>query len=362
MSPEKPVKMPKEQSFSAGKEHDKVLTISREELIEKYNSEEETKRYFPQKPLASPQVSPAVSPAAMPTTPGPSAPFPAVMETTTVTRQERLEESSFELPPSYNETAVVLLVRDPYWVYAYWDFREELKAELSRIFGGWEKVPLTLRVYNLSRRQPGTGEPEFFDLSINHYANNWYINVGEPDKEYQVDLGYYTLDGQFRTLARSNKVTTPRDSISPIIDEEWMIVEEKFRRLYRLAGGAGWGESSVELVESLLKRLEREIGSGVVSSISSPAGVRPRERRFWLVLDAELIVYGATEPDASLTLQGRPVKLRPDGTFTVRMALPDGTQTIPVTAVSPDGEETITITTQVTRETGQALITGRERV
>ena len=138
-----------------------------------------------------------------------------------------------------------------------------------------------------------------------------------------------------------------------------MIVEEKFRRLYRLASGAGWGESSVELVEALIKRLEREAGSGVVSSISSPVGVRPRERRFWLVIDTELIVYGATEPDASLTLQGRPVKLRPDGTFTVRMALPDGIQTIPVTAVAKDGEETITITTRVTRETGQPVKTGR---
>ena len=88
-------------------------------------------------------------------------------------------------------------------------------------------------------------------------------------------------------------------------------------------------------------------------------GVRPRERRFWLVIDTELIVYGATEPDASLTLQGRPVKLRPDGTFTVRMALPDGIQTIPVTAVAKDGEETITITTRVTRETGQPVKTGR---
>jgi hypothetical protein len=347
LSPEKPAKMPKEQPFSAEKEHDKVLTITREELMGKFHSEEETKRYFSQKAL--------VSPTATPTPPDPSTPLSAVMETKTITRQERLEESGFELPPSYNETAVVLLVRDPYWIYAYWDFREELKAELSRTFAGWEKVPLTLRVYNLSRRQPGTGEPEFFDISINHLANNWYINVGEPDKEYQVDLGYYTLDGKFHTLARSNKVTTPRDSVSPVIDEEWMIVEEKFRRLYRLASGAGWGESSVELVESLIKRLEREAGSGVVSSISSPVGVRPRERRFWLVLDAELIVYGATEPDASLTLQGRPVNLRPDGTFTVRMALPDGTQTIPVTAVSRDGGETITITTQVTRETGQQI-------
>ena len=129
------------------------------------------------------------------------------------TRQERLEESGFELP-SYNETAVVLLVRDPYWIYAYWDFREELKAELSQTFAGWEKVPLTLRVYNLSRRQPGTGEPEFFDISINHLANNWYINVGELAQEYQVDLGYYTLTENFTPLPGPTK-SPPRATVCP---------------------------------------------------------------------------------------------------------------------------------------------------
>lgn len=342
MSPEKLAKMPKEQLLSEEKKLKEEPKIARGDLAEKlqqtaFHSEDGAKRYFSQKTAGPPD---------------PSTPFP-LMETETIVKQERLEESEFELPPSYNETAVVLLVRDPYWIYAYWDFRAELKAELSRMFEGWEKVPLTLRVYNLSRRKPGTGEPEFFDISVNHFANNWYINVGEPGREYQVDLGYYSLDGKFRLLARSNMVTTPRDSISQVIDEEWMIVEEKFRRLYRLAGGAGWGESSVEIVESLLKRLEREAGSGVVSSISSPAGIPPRERRFWLVLDTELIVFGATEPNASLFLQGRPVKLRSDGTFTVRMALPDGLQTIPVTARSHDGEDSITITTCVSRETSK---------
>ena len=82
MNPEKPVKMPKEQPFSAEKDH-KVLTITREELAGKFQSEEETKRYFSQKTL---------------TPPDPSTPFPAVMETETVIKQERREESSFELP------------------------------------------------------------------------------------------------------------------------------------------------------------------------------------------------------------------------------------------------------------------------
>ena len=65
---------------------------------------------------------------------------------------------------------------------------------------------------------------------------------------------------------------------------------------------------------------------------------------FHFEIDAELmIVYGATEPNAKVTLQGEPVQLRPDGTFTVRFSLPDARQIIPAVAASPDGVEERTI-------------------
>ena len=75
--------------------------------------------------------------------------------------------------------------------------------------------------------------------------------------------------------------------------------------------------------------------------------------QFGFQLDAELIVYGATEPNARVTLQGQPVKLRPDGTFTIRFSLPDGRQIIPAVAVSPDGIEERTIVLAVERNTRQ---------
>jgi hypothetical protein len=52
-----------------------------------------------------------------------------------------------------------------------------------------------------------------------------------------------------------------------------------------------------------------------------------------------LIVYGATEPDARVTIADRLVKLRPDGTFSFRFALPDGRYDLPAQAASADGHE-----------------------
>ena len=70
-----------------------------------------------------------------------------------------------------------------------------------------------------------------------------------------------------------------------------------------------------------------------------------------MVVNTELIVYGATEPDAKVTVQGQPITLRPDGTFSLRYALPDGKQVIPVEGTSSDEVETITITPIVSKET-----------
>jgi len=78
---------------------------------------------------------------------------------------------------------------------------------------------------------------------------------------------------------------------------------------------------------------------------------KAKERNFWLMVDCELIVYGATEPDAKVTVQGKPIRLRPDGTFTLRYYLPDSKQVIPVKAVSADKIDERVITPIVTRET-----------
>ncbi|MFE4104969.1 DUF4912 domain-containing protein [Almyronema epifaneia] len=88
--------------------------------------------------------------------------------------------------------------------------------------------------------------------------------------------------------------------------------------------------------------------SGVGFSASAPP-IRPRQ--FWLIADAELIVYGATEPDATVTIGGRPIKLNPDGTFRFQMSFQDGMIDYPILAVASDGEQTRSIHMKFNRET-----------
>jgi hypothetical protein len=95
-------------------------------------------------------------------------------------------------------------------------------------------------------------------------------------------------------------------------------------------------------------------GAAVTSPHGRPAVQAPQpsaERGFWLSVQTELVVSGATEPDARVTIQGIPIPLRADGTFTVRFELPDGEQVVPVIAVSRDGTFEREITPRVVRET-----------
>jgi hypothetical protein len=98
---------------------------------------------------------------------------------------------------------------------------------------------------------------------------------------------------------------------------------------------------SFEISEWLRKRLLHEMGSAAISSLFSPFGASwSRKKGFWLNINAELIIYGATEPDAKVTIEGKEVKLRPDGTFSFHCAFPDGGYSLPIKAVSSDKSDT----------------------
>ena len=261
-------------------------------------------------------------------------------------------KKEFRFPPGYGDNRIVLLVRDPWWVFSYWEIRNDKEEDiLNKIRNSGDSPERSvLRVYDVTGLAfNGKNAHSFFDIDLKGLANNWYINVGTPDRSWVVDIGIVTKRGGFYLLARSNAIRTPRFGMSDQLDAEWMMPEEEYWKMFGLSGGFGVGKGSLEVREMLKKRLEEQISSAAISSAASFYR-KPPERKFWLVVNTELIVYGATEPDAKVKVQGKAVKLKSDGTFTLRFALPDGKQVIPVEAVSFDGIDHRTITPVVTRK------------
>ena len=64
-----------------------------------------------------------------------------------------------------------------------------------------------------------------------------------------------------------------------------------------------------------------------------------------------MVIHGTTHSDARVTLQGEPLKLRADGSFSVRVDLPNRRQVIPLVASTKDGVEQRTIVLAVERNT-----------
>ena len=253
-----------------------------------------------------------------------------------------------DLPFGYDQDKIILQVRDPRWIHSYWELRnqtiEGLKNRLGEDFYRAKKI---LRVYDVTNIIfDGFNANSFFDIQYNDFANSWYIDTNGPGRSWCVDLGLMLADGRFITILRSNVVKTPLDSPSSITDEEWMIPDDVFARLYGM--GFGLGRSS-PVGRAWQERIKQGLFSSGLSS--SPVKKEVRERSFWMKVDCELIVYGATQADAKVTVQGVPINLRPDGTFTLRYYLPDSKQIIPVKATSADKLEERTITPIITRET-----------
>jgi hypothetical protein len=256
--------------------------------------------------------------------------------------------------PGEGKDRLIVMVRDSYWLHAYWELsRQGVERARAALGQQWHATRPILRLLQISSNGTATAaESQVRDIEIHGGVNNWYVDVQDPPKSYRMEIGYRSAGGKFFVLARSNVVSTPRPGSKDAIDENWSAVAEDYDKIYALSGGYSPDGASVELQELFEERLRRPMGSPMVTHYATPVdGLVNRKREFSFELDAELIVYGVTEPNAHVTLQGDPVKLRPDGTFTVRFSLPNCRQVIPAVACSADGVEQRTVVLAVERNT-----------
>ncbi len=262
---------------------------------------------------------------------------------------------SKSLPNGYGKDRIVIMVRDPYWLHAYWELTHQSVQRAEAALGqDWHGSKPIIRLCDVSAHDTtSTAEAVIRDIEIHGGCNNWYVEVGQPPKSYRIDIGYVSKRGQFYVLARSNIVSTPKAGVSDTVDENWTDLDPKQAdRIYAMSSGydPSAGDSLI-LKQFMEERLRRPLGSPTLSSFGSGAFPAQKDRKFFFALDAELIVFGRTEPNARVMLQGEPVKLRPDGTFTMRYSFPDGRQIIPAVAASADGVEERTIILAVERNT-----------
>lgn len=113
----------------------------------------------------------------------------------------------FPIPDQYPETSIHLLLRDPYWAFAYWELNQHEFQELKEAHDG---VSLSLKVYELSVGDTRPDDPRSsFDIPIDEQDSSWYINLPHPGSSYLVDLVVQSFDGLQELLCRSNIIESP---------------------------------------------------------------------------------------------------------------------------------------------------------
>ncbi len=298
-----------------------------------------------------------------------------------------LKSIEADMPPAPRpaaETSVVFLPRDPQWAYVFWDITE---ADRNTAFAAGANQ-LCLRLADVTGLSGGSAHPHTLqEVVVDSHATEWYLPVPLSDRDYRVELGYrkgsaggwislafssvarvpalhpseqildqfvpFTLDtsapAPAAITAAAAPSTSPAGGDQDLHERLYQSATSQWRRISR--GSEAFHELDTAGFESGGLNAS---GVGIWSSGRSESGiggVAPRQRSFWLVADAELIVYGATDPSAKLAIGGEDVPLSADGTFRVQVPFRDGRQIYPIEAVATDGEQKRSITLEFSRTT-----------
>jgi hypothetical protein len=139
--------------------------------------------------------------------------------------------AGWTLPEAYGIDHMVLLPRDPHWLFAYWEVTPGLIENLAAQYQtAWSEGRTVLRISNLYFKSEKN-----IDFAAD--ANNRYVNVEMADCTYRAELGHILPDHRFVSMVSSNTVRTPRDSLSSTLDPRWKMFPFWQQRSYRLIGG-----------------------------------------------------------------------------------------------------------------------------
>ncbi|MEM6868380.1 MAG: DUF4912 domain-containing protein [Cyanobacteria bacterium P01_C01_bin.121] len=321
----------------------------------------------------------------------------AVATATNMAALSTVDQGLADLPDGYGESRIVLLPRDPQWAYAYWDIPNEHKEAL-RNQGGRR---LALRFYDVTDIDLNTQSPHSLQqYDCGEMTREWYLPIPVSDRDYTVEVGYLCDDGRWLMLSRSAPVRIPPVYPSDWIEDQFITIDwnqelrgRTFAKLVppskKAAAAAAGATDENDIYNNIFAQAQsteaqriagslfgsmHQVPEEAVSSFVFPSGAGlwalptasginmsgagmfasappPRPRKFWLVADAELIVYGATEPDATVTVDGKEIELKEDGTFRFHVSFQDGVLRYPIVAVAADGEQTRSVHMDFERQT-----------
>jgi hypothetical protein len=325
--------------------------------------------------------------------------------------QEPAYESLGELPASYHQDVLFLTARDPGWLFSYWDFDwapylptafrggvrqfflsiltaegvEESLVEIKpearnwyvpvtransgyyaeigffRPTGEWQSIVKSGLAFTPGDALASTDEAAFATVP----AHLTFERLLEMTKEHMAEgesliSALARIAGEGRLQFRGGQAPTWTSEqkrllaalLGDTVVDRLGLGSEEIDQLLRKQLGAKLSSeiSSFSLVESLFAPGESSLSSGFGASWSAQPF---SERGFFMHVNAEIIFYGGTDPNATVWIDGQEIKLQPDGTFRYHFKLPNGDFAIPIVAQSPDKVEQRSATLSFVRSTAK---------
>lgn len=127
------------------------------------------------------------------------------------------------LPEHYHDDWMFAMVRDPEWVYVYWELSDGRLPALRRVYGA---AALAAATWRLQGHTPD-GALRFDTTLKTDEFGNWYCRVGS-DVSVRFTLALRLPGGRVITVLRSNTVHTPRFAPSANTDISWYVSEPQF--------------------------------------------------------------------------------------------------------------------------------------
>ena len=299
----------------------------------------------------TPTLEAAVEAAAINATPSsPAEPPTAASESAPLApppRQEKARSSKMLGSPTDANDRLVLSVCDPFWLRACWEATPRLVERVRSAMGqSWHAADPILRLYRVDREPHGATRREFVgDFPVRAGVGNYYVPVDDPPSSFVVELGYLARDKRFFTLISSNVVETPQRYVHDAFgrpEENGFGFPTNFDAFVprRRLGRPRLPSFDEGFRHGALDRTARRD----LDSLEQLGALR-------VAVDCEIVVKGRVSPGARVRVKEESIRLKEDGTFSIRYRLPERRHVFPVVAASPDGSETRTIVVAVDRNT-----------
>ena len=326
-------------------------------------------------------------------------------------------ESLGELPATYHEDTLFLVARDPRWLFSYWDFDWTKIDKGSFRFGvpmfflkirradGSEETTVEVKPEARNWYVPVSAPDTEFSAELGYYRADgiWIAGIkSAPARTPSEALADEAHIAQFVTMPSGLTF----EQMLALVNEHMAAGETLLEAVARVTGDGraialrpgevpDWTDEQRNLLASLLghtlidrigigseeldRLLRKQLGESLDSESASGLGAMWRSalaqvggesslfsgitswqsswpaaaRGFFMHVNAEIIFYGGTDPNATVTINGEKIQLQPDGTFRYHFRMPDGDWGIPIVARSPDGVEERSATLSFARGTSR---------